>query len=43
VALRSVYNNSRILNLFIFRVLESILIKGNHTKFAKIITSVIKN
>jgi hypothetical protein len=43
VALGSIYDNSRIPGSSIPRVLESILAKGNHTKFTKIITSVTKN
>ena len=43
VALGSVYDDSRIPGSSVPGVLESILAKGDHTKFAKIMTSVTEN
>jgi hypothetical protein len=43
VALKSVYNDSRIPSSSILGVVESIFTKGNYTIFVRIITSVIEN
>ena len=43
MVLESVYDDSRIPGSSVPGVLESILAKGDHTKFAKIMTSVAEN